>query len=287
MNKLIIENFFDKASFTFTYLVYDPNTLNAVVIDPVADYDSAAVSISYQQADNLLQLINSKNLKLRWILETHVHADHLSAAYWLKEKTNAKIAIGNHIIEVQNTFNELYNLTDNNQAQPDSFDRLLKDGEILSCDGFTIKTLHTPGHTPTCCTYVIEDFAFVGDTLFMPDFGTARCDFPGGNAEQLFYSIKKILSLPDTTKLFMCHDYMPKGRELKWQTTVKEQKTSNIHINDQVSLDEFVTMRTKRDAQLSVPKLILPALQINIKAGQLPNEEDSGDRFIKLPINKF
>lgn len=282
-----VQTFFDEATFTFTHLVFDPETKRAAIIDPVLDFDPAAVKTSSQSVEKIIAEVESKQLKVDWILETHVHADHLTAAAWLAEKLGAKIAVGEKIAQVQETFNDIYGYEGDERANTAQFDQLLTDGQEIPLGQLSIKTIATPGHTPVCCTYVVGDRAFVGDTIFMPDFGTARCDFPNGDARQLYRSIQKILALPPETKLMMCHDYMPGGRELKWQCTVAEQKTDNIHVNDQVTEDEFVKMRTARDAQLSVPKLILPALQINIKAGRLPNADSKGKRYIKLPINQF
>ena len=282
-----IETFFDQATFSFTYVVSDPNSGHAAIIDPVLDFDPAAISINQQSAQKVLDYVKTNQLEVKWLLETHVHADHLTASYWLKQQTGASIAISAGIKAVQKTFNQLYELTGDAAGQLEHFDRLLKDGEELPLGDLTINVISTPGHTPSCCTYLVGDAAFVGDTLFMPDFGTARCDFPAGDARTLYQSIQKTLSLPGETRLFMCHDYMPGGRELRWQTSVAEQKADNIHINDSVSEDSFVAMRTTRDKQLGVPKLILPALQINIRAGRLPRAGESGVSFLKLPINQF
>lgn len=287
MNHPQIEVFFDKPSFSFTYVVADPATGHAAIIDPVLDFDPAAISINHQSAQKVLDFIQSNHFDVKWILETHVHADHLTAAYWLKQQTGAPIAISQGIEQVQSTFNSVYELSGESAGQLSHFDQLLEDNQELPLGKLTIRVLSTPGHTPSCCTFVIGDSAFVGDTLFMPDFGTARCDFPSGDARTLYQSIQKTLSLPDETQLFMCHDYMPGGRELKWQTSVAEQKASNIHINDYISEEAFVEMRTNRDKELNVPKLILPALQFNIRAGRLPEASSTGVSFLKLPINKF
>lgn len=285
--KPVVESFFDSATFSLSYVVSCPNTQKAVIIDPVLDFDPAAMRTSTSSAEKLLNYVESKGLELVWILETHAHADHLSAAQYLKSATDTPIAIGAEITQVQDTFNQLFEFDLNTSGKPEDFDRLLKDGESLKLGELTIDVIHTPGHTPTCCTYHIGDSIFVGDTIFMPDFGTARCDFPGGDAKQLYHSLQKILSLPDETRMFMCHDYMPGGRDLRWETSVGEQKNSNIHIKSGTQEAEFVKMRTERDAQLPVPKLILPSLQVNIRAGQLPEAEESGTRFIKLPLNKL
>jgi len=287
MSAPIIESFFDPASFSLTYLVYDRASRQAIVIDPVLDFDAAAMRIDTHSAQKLLDLIKQKQLTLSWIFETHVHADHLTAAHWLKRQTNASIAIGENISQVQATFNQLFELTGDDAGASQHFDRLLKDGDTIEVGGLQINVLATPGHTPSCCTYVIGENAFVGDTIFMPDFGTARCDFPSGDARQLYRSLQKTLALKPETQLYMCHDYMPGGRELRWQTTVAEQKADNIHIRDGISEEQFVAMRTERDSQLPVPKLILPALQINMRAGRLPNVSEQGTAFLKLPINRF
>jgi glyoxylase-like metal-dependent hydrolase (beta-lactamase superfamily II) len=284
---LQVETFFDAATSSLSHLIYDPNTRAAVIVDPVLDFDPAALRIEHFGAKKILDSISANKLQLQWILETHAHADHLSAAHWIKQQTGAPIAIGEGIIEVQKNFNRLYALSDEQAAKPSDFDRLLKDGEKLSLGEHTIEVMATPGHTPSCCTYSIGDCAFVGDTLFMPDFGTARCDFPGGDARQLYRSIKRTLALPDATKLYMCHDYQPGGRDLQWRTTVGEQKIQNIHIHQGISEQDFVAMRTERDKQLAVPKLILPALQINIRAGRLPEPDKDGNQFLKLPLNKL
>ena len=283
----IVKSFFDPATFSLSYLVSCPETKKAVIIDPVLDFDPAAMKTDTASAQKIIAEISQEGLELEWILETHAHADHLSAAQYLKQSTGAPIGIGKEITQVQNTFNQLFEFSNQAAASAEDFDRLLADGDKLNVGNLTIEVMHTPGHTPTCCTYVIGNAAFVGDTIFMPDFGTARCDFPGGNAAQLYQSLQRTLSLPADTRLFMCHDYMPGGRELAWESTVAEQKANNIHIKSSVTEAEFVKMRTQRDEQLPVPKLILPALQINIRAGQLPKESKSGTRFIKLPLNKL
>ncbi|MDH5432506.1 MAG: MBL fold metallo-hydrolase [Gammaproteobacteria bacterium] len=281
-----IDTFFDPATFSLTYLIHDLKTRQAAVIDPVLDFYQESGTVSEDHLDKLLNTIKQKNLKLKWILETHAHADHLTAAHRLHIKTGASIVIGENIAKVQKVFAEIFEL-DENSVKPECFDRLVSDGDCLPLGDCEIKVLHTPGHTPSCCTYLIGDAAFVGDTLFMPDYGTARCDFPGGDARQLYQSIQKILSLPDNTRLFMCHDYMPNGREMQWQTTVADQKANNIHINQDVNEKEFVNMREERDKTLSMPKLILPALQVNIRAGELPETSEKGSIFLKIPLNKF
>lgn len=283
----LIKTFFDPDTFSFSHLVTDPVTGSAAIIDPVLNYDPAAVSTSTKSAQIILDEIATNKLTLKWILETHVHADHMSAAFWLKQQTGAPIVISKGVCQVQTTFNDIYGFTQENAAIPQDFDKLIADGEELALGELTVKAMHTQGHTPSCCTYLIANNAFVGDTLFMPDFGTARCDFPGGDASQLYQSIQKILALPEETQLFMCHDYKPGGRELQWQTSVKAQKENNIHIHQGVSESDYVKMRTERDAQLSVPKLILPSLQVNIRAGRLPEADKNAKQFLKLPLNVF
>ncbi|WP_196139849.1 MBL fold metallo-hydrolase [Aliikangiella sp. G2MR2-5] len=283
----VVETFFDKPTFSFTHLVYCPKSKKAAVIDPVMDFDPAAMRTSTCSIEKIYQRIQALALDLCWVIETHAHADHLSAAQWLKSKFDAPIVIGEHITEVQKTFNELFELEGAAEASADDFDHLAKDGDRLTLGELEIEVMHTPGHTPTCCTYVIGNTAFVGDTIFMPDFGTARCDFPGGDARQLYRSLQRTLSLADDTRLLMCHDYMPGGRDLKWESSVAEQKRDNIHINSSVDEDSFVKMRRERDQQLPVPKLILPALQVNIRAGKMPLASASGTHFIRLPLNKL
>jgi glyoxylase-like metal-dependent hydrolase (beta-lactamase superfamily II) len=282
---IIVKHLFDKDTFSFTYLIFDTHSKEAAVIDPVMNYESNSATISYSSARELLSLIEQLDLNLKWILETHVHADHMSAAQWLKKRTAALVIIGEQVTKVQDTFNQLYDLDKHDLASNKDFDRLLKDGDEIKLGEHSIKSIHTPGHTPSCCTYLIDDMAFVGDTLFMPDFGTARCDFPGGDATQLYHSIQRILSLPEDTTLYMCHDYMPNGRELMWQTTVLEQKQNNIHINQKVTQEDYIKMRTERDKELSAPKLILPALQVNIKAGKLPENKNRKNCFLKIPLS--
>jgi len=283
----VIRHFFDPKTFSLTYLVSDPVSKQAVIIDPVLDFDPAAMRTTTTLAKKLLAAIDSDGLDLRWILETHAHADHLTSAHWLKTQTGAKVVVGEHIDKVQQVFNRLYELDGEQAANTADFDQLVCDGDELDLGELKIRVLHTPGHTPSCCTYLIGENAFVGDTLFMPDYGTARCDFPGGDARELYHSIQRILALPDNTQLYMCHDYQPGGRELQWQTTVKNQRESNIHIHQGISESQFVQLRQSRDQTLSLPKLIMPALQINIRAGKFPQKTAQGNQFIKLPLNRF
>ncbi|MGB5411253.1 MAG: MBL fold metallo-hydrolase [Woeseiaceae bacterium] len=285
MTKPTINAFFDEATFTVTYVAADPGSGKAAIIDPVLDFDPASGRTATTSAERVLQYVQEQQLQVEWILETHVHADHLTAAPLLKERLAATTAIGQHVTAVQNTFKGVFNIkglaTDGSQ-----FDRLFSDDDTFELGALPARVMHTPGHTPGCVTYVIGDAAFVGDTLFMPDFGTARTDFPGGSAAKLYDSIQKIFALPDDTRLFMCHDYKAPGRdEFAWETTVAEQRASNKHINDGVSRDEFIAMREQRDSELGMPKLILPSLQVNLRAGDLPDPEDNNVRYLKIPIN--
>ena len=280
-----VKAFFDEATFTVTYLVSDPATSHAVVVDPVLDYDAASGRTSTTSADQLVDYAKEQGLTVDWILETHVHADHISGAPYLRDKLGGKIAIGRNVTAVQSVFKKIFNLgdllTDGSQ-----FDHLFDDDETFDIGAIAGRVMATPGHTPACVTYVIGDTAFVGDTLFMPDFGTARTDFPGGSATQLYRSIQSILSLPEGTRLFMCHDYKAPGRDAyAWETSVAEQRNKNIHINKDVSESEFVAMREGRDSELGMPKLLLPAIQVNVRAGELPAPEDNDIRYLKIPVN--
>jgi len=280
-----VQAFFDPATFTVTYVVHDPATREAAIIDPVLDFTARNARISTRSADALLDHIAAEGLKVRWLLETHAHADHLSAGHYLRGKTSAPVAIGADIVKVQQIFVPLFEAAD---VTPDGsqFDRLLSDGDVLPLGGGEIRVLHTPGHTPACVTYVIGDAAFVGDTLFMPDYGTARTDFPGGSASELYRSIRRILSLPAETRIFVGHDYLPEGRtQYCWETTVGEQNAANVHIHEGVGEDEFVALRLSRNAALEAPLLILPSLQINIRAGAMPPPSPEGHVYLKLPLN--
>ena len=279
--------FFDEETNTVSYVVRDPASNACAVIDSVMDFDYAAGRISYESADRIIDFIRSNGLDLEWLIETHVHADHLSAAPYIQKKLGGKIGIGDRITVVQHTFGKIFNEGTEFQRDGSQFDRLFVDGDTYGIGGLSAVALHTPGHTPACMTHVIGDAAFVGDTLFMPDGGTARADFPGGDARQLYRSIRKVLALPAETRLFMCHDYGPDGRDIRWETTVTEERAHNIHVRDGTSEDDFVAMRTARDATLSMPKLIIPSIQINMKAGELPAPDDSGTRFLKVPLNIF
>jgi glyoxylase-like metal-dependent hydrolase (beta-lactamase superfamily II) len=285
MSKPNVNAFFDEATFTVTYVVADPTTGRAAVVDPVLDFDPASGRTSTTSADKVIAFVKSENLGIDWILETHVHADHLSGAPYIREQLGGKTAIGASVTAVQNTFKGVFNLKDL-ATDGSQFDHLFADGASFDIGAIAGRVIATPGHTPACITYVIGDAAFVGDTLFMPDFGSARTDFPGGDATQLYESIQKILSLPNDTRLFMCHDYKAPGRDVyAWETSVAEQRASNIHINDTVSREAFVEMREGRDSQLGMPKLILPSLQVNLCAGRLPEPEDNDIRYLKIPLD--
>jgi glyoxylase-like metal-dependent hydrolase (beta-lactamase superfamily II) len=265
-----IQAFFDEATHTVTYLVADPATRQAAVIDPVLDYDHRSGKASTASADRVLAAAHEQALEIVWVLETHAHADHLSAAPYLKERTGAQVAIGEHIREVQILFRPVFNL-DDVSGDGSEFDRLLRDGETLAIGDLTVGVMHTPGHTPACVSYRIGDAVFVGDTLFMPDYGTARADFPGGSARTLYQSIQRLLALPPQTRLFMCHDYKAPGRDhFAWETIVADERARNVHVHEGVSVDEFVALRQHRDATLAAPTLLLPSIQVNIRAGRLP-----------------
>lgn len=284
---ITVEALFDEASNTISYLVVEEDHDVAAIIDPVLDFDLHSGRLGTNSADALLRTINDRRLDLQYILETHAHADHLSAGHYLRAKTGAKLAIGAQITEVQKVFAPIFEANDVG-LDGSAFDCLLGEGEELEFGSEMIRVMHTPGHTPACISYRIADAAFVGDTLFMPDYGTARCDFPGGDAATLYVSIQKILSLPDQTRIFTCHDYLPKSRDnYAWESSVAEQRKSNIHVHDGISADEFIAMRSARDADLAAPKLILPSLQVNIRAGTLPPAEKSGAVFLRLPVNAF
>ena len=288
-----IESFFDPATFTFSHILADLSTRQCALVDSVLDYDPKSGRTSTASADQLVARVKALDLRVQWILETHVHADHLSAAPYLQKQLGGQLAIGSHITTVQNVFGKLFNAGTEFARDGSQFDRLLGDGETFQIGALQAQALHTPGHTPACMTYVVTDdsvdparqVAFVGDTLFMPDYGTARCDFPGGSASVLFQSIQKVLSLPDNTELFMCHDYPPETRQPQCVTTVAEQKKANVHVHQGVSEAEFVAMREKRDATLSMPVLILPSVQINMRAGHMPPPEDNGQRYLKIPVD--
>ena len=275
---------FDEATHTVSYVVWDPATCRAAIIDPVLDYDHRTGRVSHRSADDLLGFVADQGLSVDWVLETHAHADHLSAAPYLKEKTGAPIGIGARITEVQRTFAPVFGLEDVS-GDGREFDCLFRDGETFALGGLEVEVMHTPGHTPACVSYRIGEAVFVGDTLFMPDYGTARADFPGGDARTLYRSIHRLLALPDATRLYLCHDYKAPGRDhFAWETTVGEEKTHNIHVGGGVDEASFVAMREARDATLAAPVLLLPSLQVNIRAGRLPDPDRDGRRFLRIPL---
>lgn len=282
-----VKGFFDKATSTVSYVVKDPGSKACAIIDSVMDIDYAAGRISYDSADEIIRYVQGHGLTVEWLIETHAHADHLSAAPYIQGKLGGRLGIGENIKIVQEVFGKIFNEGTEFQRDGSQFDRLFKDGDAYAIGGMQAFAMLTPGHTPACMTHVIGDAAFVGDTLFMPDGGTARADFPGGDAKALFHSIKRVLELPDEMRLFMCHDYAPGGREIKWETSVAEQRATNIHVREGISEGEFVKMRTERDATLDLPKLIIPSIQVNIRGGQLPEPDHSGKRFLKVPINEL
>ncbi|MCK9237970.1 MAG: MBL fold metallo-hydrolase [Thiopseudomonas sp.] len=288
---LQVEGFFDPETWTLSYLVLDSQTNACAIIDSVLDYDPKSGRTATASADKLVARVQALGAQVQWILETHVHADHLSAAPYLQQVLGGKLAIGSRITQVQDTFGKLFNLDSEFARDGSQFDRLLVDGDVLMIGGLKLTAMHTPGHTPACMTYVIsgasQQVAFVGDTLFMPDYGTARCDFPGGDARTLYQSINKIFSLPDDTVLYMCHDYQPDGRELRYISSVAEQRANNIHVHQGVTENEFVQLRETRDATLDMPVLILPSVQINMRAGHFPPPEDNGIAYLKIPLNSL
>lgn len=285
--KPYVKAFFDDATNTVSYVVRDPNGRSAAIIDSVLDFDYSSGRTDTSSADEIIAYVKAEDLTIEWLLETHVHADHLSAAPYLQEKVGGKIGIGENITIVQDTFGKVFNEGTEFQRDGSQFDKLFKDGDTYTVGSLEASVMHTPGHTPACMTHVIGDAAFVGDTLFMPDFGTARCDFPGGSAEDMFASVQKILSLPDETRIFVGHDYKAPGRdEYAWESTVGEQKARNIHVGGGKSKDDFVKARTTRDATLAMPRLIIPSLQVNMRAGEVPKDKD-GNEMLKVPVNKL
>jgi len=280
----LIRAFFDEPTHTVSYLVADPATRQAAVIDPVLDYDENSGEVDTRSVETILKSAAEQDIDIVWALETHAHADHLSGAPYIKAKTGARIGIGEHITDVQRIFRPIFNATDL-KADGSDFDHLFKDGERFAIVELAAEVLYTPGHTPADISYKIEDAVFVGDTLFMPDYGTARADFPGGDARQLYHSIKKLLALPDATRLFMCHDYKAPGRDhYAWETTVKDERDHNVHIGGSKGEDDFVAMRTARDSKLATPKLLLPSIQVNIRAGRFPPAEANGVRYLRIPV---
>ena len=279
-----VQAFFDDATNTISYIVKDPASAACAIIDSVMDIDYAAGRITYDHADEMIGQIEAQGLTLEWIIETHVHADHLSAAPYIQQKLGGKIGIGSKIMVVQETFGKVFNEGTEFQRDGSQFDRLFEDGDTYTVGEMQCFAMYTPGHTPACMVHVMGDAAFAGDTLFMPDGGSARADFPGGDAGQLYDSIQKVLSLPDAMRLFMCHDYGPNGRDIQWETTVGDERVHNIHVGGGKTKEEFVKFRTERDAQLAMPKLIIPSLQVNIRAGNVPKDKD-GNPVLKVPVN--
>ena len=286
MQKPEVTGFFDPATYTISYVVADPETMKCAIVDSLLDYDNASGRTHTKSADELIAHVKGKGYECEWIIDTHVHADHLTAAPYIKAQIGGKTAIGDQISAVQKVFGTIFNAEQGFHTDGSQFDHLFTDGETYRVGNIEAKAIHTPGHTPACMSHLIGDALFVGDTIFMPDFGTARCDFPGGDAGTLFDSIQKLFALPDETRMFLCHDYKAPGRdEYVWETTVGEQKRTNIHVKDGTSRDEFIKMRTERDATLDMPKLILPSVQINMRAGEMPPPEDNGQRYMKIPID--
>lgn len=288
MQRSIVTHFFDESTNTFSYVVQDPDSRACAIIDSVLDFDYAAGHTDVRSADNIIAFIREHDLDVVWILETHVHADHLSAAPYLHEQLGGKTGIGANIVKVQEIFGKAFNAGSEFARDGSQFDALFEEGDTFTIGQLQGRVLHTPGHTPACLTYVMGDAAFVGDTLFMPDYGTARCDFPGGDARTLYHSIQKVLALPEQTRLFLCHDYKAPGRDtFEHETSVAEQRSENVHVHEGISEDEFVKMRTERDATLGMPKLIIPSVQVNMRAGELPPAEENGTVYLKVPINFF
>jgi len=284
----IVKTFFDEPTFTFSHVVSDPETKECAIIDSVLDFDYASGKTDRVSADQIIAYIKEESLQTQWILETHVHADHLSAAPYLKEQLGGTLAIGDQITVVQNVFGKAFNAGTDFERDGSQFDHLFKDDESFSIGSIAAKAIHTPGHTPACMSYLIGDALFVGDTLFMPDYGTARCDFPGGDATTLFQSIQKLFTLPDETRVFMCHDYKAPGRdEYQFETTIGEERQHNIHVSVEHDQADFIHMRESRDATLDMPRLILPSVQINMRAGHMPPAEDNGQRYLKIPVDLF
>ena len=284
MQEPTIQSFFDPDTATVTHIVSDPVTRRAAIIDSVLDYDPKSGRTSHASADKVIEHVRQAGLTVAWLLETHAHADHLSAAPYLKAQLGGQMGIGRHICDVQAVFKKLFNAPDMN-TEGAEFDHLFEDGEVFQIGAIDVRVMHTPGHTPACLTYVMGQHAFIGDTLFMPDYGSARCDFPGGDAATLYRSIQKVLALAPETQLHLCHDYPPEGRAPAWVITVRQEREKNIHVHDGISEAEFVSVRTARDKTLAMPELLLPSVQVNVRAGQLPPPEDNGVRYLKIPIN--
>ncbi|MEL7615568.1 MBL fold metallo-hydrolase [Vreelandella titanicae] len=288
MQRPIVTHFFDEPTNTFSYVVQDPDRRACAIIDSVLDFDYAAGRTDVRSANTIIAFIREHDLDVVWILETHVHADHLSAAPYLHEQLGGKTGIGANIVKVQEIFGKAFNAGSEFARDGSQFDALFEEGDTFTVGQLQGRVLHTPGHTPACLTYVVGDAAFVGDTLFMPDYGTARCDFPGGDARTLYHSIQKVLALPEQTRLFLCHDYKAPGRDtFQHETSVAEQRSENVHVHEGISEDEFVKMRTERDATLGMPRLIIPSVQVNMRAGELPPAEENGTVYLKVPLNFF
>lgn len=286
MKRPEVQPFFDPSSNTYSYVVWDADERKAAIIDSVLDYDPASGRTGHGLADALVSFVESNGLTVDWLIETHLHADHLSAAPYVQSRVGGKLAIGEHVLTVQQTFGKLFNAGTEFQRDGSQFDHLFKDGERYRVGSMEAMAIHTPGHTPACMTHVIGDAAFVGDTIFMPDYGSARCDFPGGSARTLYQSIQKLFQLPDATRVFMCHDYKPEGRsEFRHETTIGEERQSNIHVRQGIGEDDFVRMRQARDATLAAPRLLLPSVQVNMRGGQLPPPESNGVRYLKIPLD--
>ena len=284
----LVHGFFDPVTFTASYVVQDPESPACAIIDPVMDFDAASGRTHTESADKIVAHIGAHDLQVKWIIETHVHADHLTAAPYLQEKIGGKTVIGAPVTIVQQAFRKIFNTGTDFPLDGSQFDWLIQDGEKLHIGGLELMAMHTPGHTPACMTYIVGDAAFIGDTMFMPDYGTARADFPGGDARALYRSIRKILALPPQTRLFLCHDYLtPERKNFVWESSVAEQKSKNVHVHDGISEEDFVKMRTTRDATLNMPALILPSVQINMRAGHFPPAEENGISYLKLPLNYF
>jgi len=287
MKQPIVISFFDEATFTASYIVKDPDSNHAAIIDSVLDYDAKSGRTSTDSADAIISLAQAQGLSIDWILETHAHADHLSAAVYLQEKLGGKIAIGEHITDVQKIFRDVFNFEKEFLPDGTQFDHLFADGDSFMIGGLEAKVMHTPGHTPACITFLAGDAAFVGDTLFMPDSGTARADFPGGDARALYDSTQKLLALPDETRVFLCHDYGQDGREITCETTIAEQRAKNIHVGEGKDVEAYVAMREARDKALAMPTLILPSIQVNIRGGHMPPAEENGTIYLKVPLNRL
>lgn len=285
--KPLVTGFFDEATSTISYVVRDPSSKACAIVDPVLDIDYAAGRLATKAADRLIAFVGEHGLDVQWLIETHAHADHLSASPYIQGRLGGRIGIGEKIKVVQEVFGKIFNEGTEFQRDGSQFDRLFKDGDSYRIGGLTAHVMATPGHTPACMTHVIGDAAFVGDTLFMPDGGTARADFPGGDARQLYRSIRKLLALPGETRLFMCHDYGPNGRDIRWETTVAAEREHNIHVHDGISEDAFVRLREARDKTLSMPKLMIPSIQVNMRGGRLPEPDLSGKRYLKVPVDQL